>query len=415
MQEFLIGLLEHLRNLYVAKNSEKMHLVEASEDMKKRYKGASGPFTQDDLMRMMHLVSEAQFKIKDANQPRIQFEITLLKLIHMERTQNLDKLLSELEALKKKLSSAEGSDQLAKRSESADLVGKKDRQETGEETEEQKETDGFQPQENFDSESAANFVSEPGQDSGSQPKKEPAEEKQAEIPEAFNVDEEERESGEEPAIESPSPIPAEKENIKSPVSENDSTEQQQEKDEDVAVAEQPSSDFFGQPSLGNGRFSKQQSKANGKNKAGIQSQAQETTKSPKQETPRKRKNKITLEEVKDDWDTYLKELKAEIQQTLYFQMMRIEPVKVKNRELTLRCSNDFAKRIVDENKKELAKSLESVTGIFLRFNTQVHQTEQETEETKSPYERFRDLQKRDPKIKMLVELFGAELDYNLNR
>ncbi len=33
----------------------------------------------------------------------------------------------------------------------------------------------------------------------------------------------------------------------------------------------------------------------------------------------------------------------------------------------------------------------------------------------APYERFKKLQDRDPTIKKLVELFGAELDYNLNQ
>ena len=52
-------------------------------------------------MRMLHMVSEAQVKLKDAHQPRIQFEIALLKLIHMERSENLNKLLEEIDALKK--------------------------------------------------------------------------------------------------------------------------------------------------------------------------------------------------------------------------------------------------------------------------------------------------------------------------
>src|SRR5699024_10901876 len=56
-------------------------------------------------MRMLHLVSEAQYKIKEAHQPKIQFEITLLKLIHMERSRDLDTLVSELQQLKKKLGS----------------------------------------------------------------------------------------------------------------------------------------------------------------------------------------------------------------------------------------------------------------------------------------------------------------------
>lgn len=103
IQEFLIGLTEHLRNLYIAHHSKQLYMVEASEETKSKYKQFASDFSRDDLMRMLHLVSEAQIKIKDANQPRIQFEITLLKLIHMERSESLAKLLSDLEEVKKKL------------------------------------------------------------------------------------------------------------------------------------------------------------------------------------------------------------------------------------------------------------------------------------------------------------------------
>src|SRR5699024_5021908 len=108
IQEYLVGLTEHIRNLYVANKSDKMHLVEACRETKKRYQEATKAFSEDDLMRMLHLVSEAQYKIKEAHQPKIQFEITLLKLIHMERSQDLNTLISELRLLKKKLSNQSG-------------------------------------------------------------------------------------------------------------------------------------------------------------------------------------------------------------------------------------------------------------------------------------------------------------------
>src|SRR5699024_8581392 len=96
------GLTEHLRNLYVAQHSDKMYLVEGSDSLKKRYLQVGEQFSEDDLMRMLHIVSDAQYKIKEAHQPKIQLEITVLKLIHMERSQKLDTLLSRLEQLKKK-------------------------------------------------------------------------------------------------------------------------------------------------------------------------------------------------------------------------------------------------------------------------------------------------------------------------
>ena len=101
IQEFLIGLTEHLRNLYIAHHSSQMYLVEASEETKAKYLQTATDFSRDDLMRMLHIVSEAQIKLKDANQPRIQFEITLLKLIHMEKSEQLNTLLAEIDALKK--------------------------------------------------------------------------------------------------------------------------------------------------------------------------------------------------------------------------------------------------------------------------------------------------------------------------
>ncbi len=102
-------------------------------------------------------------------------------------------------------------------------------------------------------------------------------------------------------------------------------------------------------------------------------------------------------------------------QMIYFQMQRVEPVKLKNRELVLLCNDDFAKKMVEEHKRELAKILEGKVGGFLRINCKVRKKDTQDESSMSPYERFKRLQKRDPQIKTLVELFGAELDYNLNQ
>src|SRR5690625_8045193 len=50
---------------------------------------------------MLHLVSDAQLRFRDARQPRIQFEILLLKLIHMSRSTELSELIEVLDQLKK--------------------------------------------------------------------------------------------------------------------------------------------------------------------------------------------------------------------------------------------------------------------------------------------------------------------------
>lgn len=100
--EFLVSLTSHFRNLYVAHQDKQMHLVEATADTKQRYRKTAQLFSEDDLLRMLHIVSDAQTKIRDVQQPRVHFEILMLKLVHMSRIKNLKTLLDEAAQLKKK-------------------------------------------------------------------------------------------------------------------------------------------------------------------------------------------------------------------------------------------------------------------------------------------------------------------------
>lgn len=100
IQEFLVSLTEHLRNLFFAKDPKNIRLIEASEETRKKYIELAKLFSEDDLMRLLHISSEGQISIKDAHQPRIHFEVTLLKLVKMERLDGLKALLNELRALK---------------------------------------------------------------------------------------------------------------------------------------------------------------------------------------------------------------------------------------------------------------------------------------------------------------------------
>ena len=368
IQEFLIGLTEHLRNLYVAKSSNNMHLVEESPETKQRYKESASSFTEDDLMRMLHIVSEAQYKIKDAHQPRIQFEITLLKLIHMERTENLNTLLSELEDLKKKLSNGE----LASSAQIA-ANGKQEANDTPQ--------DEDAPAQDLQSQQE---VSEPHTNGTAKETQEP------------KVSEEQKEQQAHT-------------NGSSNGSPDSKAPHHSEVQSPKTVEEDEASSIFGNPSLNTSKNHSPEQNGQTANQAETDT-AVATTEELKEEP----KN-IDLNLVKNSWDDYVELLKSEVPQMLYFQMMRLEPIKLKNRELTLRCSDDFAKKTVEENKKALGKFLEQEIGVFLRLKCMVQKTEQETEESMSPYERFKKLQENDPTIKTLVEVFGAELDYNLNQ
>src|SRR5699024_6118940 len=343
IQEYLVGLTEHLRNLYVANKSKKMHLVEASKVTKMRYKEASKAFTEDDLMRMLHLVSEAQFKIKKAHQPKIQLEITLLKLIHMERSQKLNTLISELQQLKKKLNREP---ELTKASQTA---------EPNPEKVQGKELEGEKP-----AQSAHSEEEEPNN---------------AEVAENTDVNT----SGEEAEPEA-----------------EETTVKTETKIKEVSTDETDFTQLFGTSSL------RKRPKLNG-------SEANESRQVSEPE-PKRAPKDVSLKEVKDQWDSFIELLRREVPQMLYFQMQRLKPTELKNGDLLLHCNDGFAKKVIQENKRQLAKLLSKKIGAFLNIRCKVQKDESAKEQSKSPYERFKELQQRDPTIKTLVELFGAELD-----
>ncbi|WP_138430863.1 DNA polymerase III subunit gamma/tau [Fodinibius saliphilus] len=373
IQEYLVGLTEHLRNLYVAKSSAKMHLVEASPDTKKRYQKASKTFSEDDLMRMLHIVSEAQYKIKEAHQPKIQFEITLLKLIHMERTQNLNKLLSGLEDLKKKLNNKT---EISK-------TNTEDTKSASSTSDNNQPSPEQQPKRTSQSKNGQS--ANPKEESITRQPEPPTPE-----PAAVNKEPNSKPSTSEPTNNSHQP--ANQVNKKTP--------KKTEEDSDDELSK-----LFGKSSLGNPKKNTESTV-----------EKEETAADTATQTKAKRAPKdVSLEEVKEVWESYLEDLRHHVPEMLYFQMQRVKPMKLKNGLLLLRCNDDFAKKIVDENNRRLGKFLEDKIGAYLGFESIVQKDESDVEASKSPYERFKELQKRDPTIKHLVELFGAELDYNLNQ
>ncbi|WP_421773437.1 DNA polymerase III subunit gamma/tau [Gracilimonas sp.] len=351
IQEYLIGLTEHLRNLYIAHHSEQLYLVEASEETKKRYQQTAKDFSRDDLMRMLHIISEAQIKLKDASQPRIQFEITLLKLIHMERSEQLSELLAGLEELKK---------------------------------------------------NSGNFV---GTTQNGSAQKEKPDEPDATRESSSNADQEEQSESQSQETE--------ESNVKVTVQETE-TKQEPEEEPETAEAdfEEPEpaeeDDFdIGTPALmtslsrKTAAASQKTSKPNGTAKV-------PSTPSPKEE--KKAPEKLTLEYIQNSWPEYLNSLKGDFPMLLHLQMERVKVVKLKGSELFLECDNQFAHKMLDEQKSELQKKLKECVGALLRFNVSVGE-QQEREKPMSVYERFKQIQQKDPIIRDIVEIFGAELEY----
>ena len=82
-KDFLMGLLEHFRNLLVAKSPKTIELLETSEKVKAQYLQQSGELEETFLLHAFNLCSDAESRVKAVANPRLLVELTLMKLAHL--------------------------------------------------------------------------------------------------------------------------------------------------------------------------------------------------------------------------------------------------------------------------------------------------------------------------------------------
>jgi DNA polymerase-3 subunit gamma/tau len=103
IRDFLSGLAEHLRNILVVRSTGATSLVEAAEVHRKRYQSAAEQFSENDLLRLMKIVSETETAAKWSTQPRVRLEAGILQMIKLDSTVEIQELLAQLEELKRKI------------------------------------------------------------------------------------------------------------------------------------------------------------------------------------------------------------------------------------------------------------------------------------------------------------------------
>lgn len=98
MGEFLSGLAEHLRNMLVVNATGNANLLEGLESYKERYQQAevARNFSETDLLRLIQLATDTAFQIKRSVNPKLMLEMALVKMIKMDRSIELDTLISNL-------------------------------------------------------------------------------------------------------------------------------------------------------------------------------------------------------------------------------------------------------------------------------------------------------------------------------
>ncbi len=99
LQEFLVGLAEHLRNLLVAHSLGGEALEEVTEARQSRYEKEARRFGEADLLRLLTIVGEAEEELKSSTQPRLKLETTLLKMVQLRRAADLNEVLHKIDRL----------------------------------------------------------------------------------------------------------------------------------------------------------------------------------------------------------------------------------------------------------------------------------------------------------------------------
>jgi len=101
VNEIVLGLNQHIRNLLIASIPKAIDATELSDDLKKRYINEVKRWDNRDLLRISKQLIELETSTKRATQPHILFEMTLLRLLEMDQSIQIDEILSGISAPKR--------------------------------------------------------------------------------------------------------------------------------------------------------------------------------------------------------------------------------------------------------------------------------------------------------------------------
>ncbi len=99
VEEFLSGLEDHLRNLLFVVSTKNTELLQTSETYKKRYLTQTEMFEEGDILRLIKIISDARIKLKRGVQPRFQLELTVIKMIKMDKTFTIEDLITQVKEI----------------------------------------------------------------------------------------------------------------------------------------------------------------------------------------------------------------------------------------------------------------------------------------------------------------------------
>jgi len=493
IQEFLIALTEHIRNLYLARDAASAGLIEATEEELEQMRVAAKDFSEQDLLRMLHLVNEAQFKVREAQQPRIQLEITILRLVTMDRSESLNQLLSEIRDLKKKLhepglspknediaapgehGSAKTSDEanrsgavrrsgstnpppdsalgstaeaakepasakisIAPKTESVHKPGSTDGAEeagTTENIEPNGEPDSKIIPDNTDKSAAGNTnrkgalldsflgkaaikkkrtitASEKASTASAVEISSASDSKPPDLPQVSRSDSKPHKSESLGVNSSGHARVADSDITKGSNLGTVSREDTQKQSETPSGTRADTSTVYTSNGVrdNESEFSDgigYQQPSDVSDVDSVDFDGEDYTDSVPADSGRV----ITLEEMQATWPVWLEQVRKDCQQLVYFTLSKTRLSDIKDRTLVIECQDELVRQMIRQHEVSLTDSLRKILNVSMSLKTLVHYNSESLEEDNDPYAQFKKARAVDPKVDMIVNILGAELEY----
>jgi DNA polymerase III subunit gamma/tau len=413
IQEFLVALTEHLRNMYFSRFAGgESTLLEVPEEERERLKNAAKAFSEHDLLRMMHLTSEAQIKIRDSQQPRVLLEISILKLIMMDRSESLQTLLAEVRELKKKtdINSEPGA---ASREQEVQRAGR---------SEQQSVLDSPLPTPHFPSEKILEIINEDPEHNEKEGQVEQAEKNSSllaaprstasPLPTSHSLDAKDS----SPLAAHGSPVKAlfgapaikkKKSSTQSTVHSSRSSDAQINQEvQKAGNSEQrseptPHSPLPTPQSLGNGTRSAASLLPTPDSRG-------EEDRSPL--AARRSTRSLDRDLIESNYNAWIEAIRQGGQQVLALSLSKTRLRETGPDWILIECQDEFIAQLVNENHEKLCNVLGELIKGNVSIKTKVLQRVNTTS-TNDPYALLMKLQQEQPIVKSIVEALGAELEY----
>jgi len=95
-EQLTFGMNKHIRNLLLGSVTDALDIYDLTPDLKQKYEDVSKEWDRRDLLRIAELLTTLVSKITWATQPYILVEMTFLKLVEMDSSISLEKVLNEM-------------------------------------------------------------------------------------------------------------------------------------------------------------------------------------------------------------------------------------------------------------------------------------------------------------------------------